>query len=226
MVLGDWMQVTAFWYYQYVDGLRPDVRVFQTTDNWRAIGEEEHKFGRPLYLTRKVPEMLGQKHLGMSGPLIHWAGEPQTATAAGIQTLDAQFGDGLLLLGYRQRLIAASGWNAARPYVAQVSLWWQASHTLPKDYSVSLRLINAQGRQVAQADSSNPVMGLYPTSQWDSGEVVEDYFELRADPSDQSDAYHVEILIYWKEPGGAIHNLPLGEDAGDRVALAPLPALP
>jgi hypothetical protein len=219
MVLGDWTQVTPFWYYQYAYGIRSDVRFYYWVNNWKAIGLEEQRFGRPLYLTRKVPEMLGQKHLGMTGPIIHWAGSAQIEAEPDMQPLAAKFRDRMELLGYRQHLLETNGWLASRPYIVQLSLWWRASQPPSQNYSISLRLINAEGRQVAQTDSLHPVLGLYPTSLWDAGEIVEDYYELRADPGDRSLAYHIEILVYWKDQTGQLHNLQMGDSEDDHLAL-------
>ena len=118
-----------------------------------------------------------------------------------------------------KRLVATNGWMASRPYIVQVSLWWRASKPPSQNYSISLRLRNAEGRQVAQTDSLHPVLGLYPTSLWDAGEIVEDYYELRADPGDRSLAYHVEILVYWKDQSGQLHNLQIGDSEDDHLAL-------
>ena len=226
MVLGDWEQVTPFWYYKYVLGWRPDVRLYYSVHNWRAIGLEEQRFGRPLYLARKVPEMHGLRHLGMTGPLIHWAAHAQRDASPDMQSLSASFDQEFRLLGYRQRAVAGNGWFARRPYIVQLSLWWQAGRVLAKDYSISLRMMNSANRQVAQVDSLHPVLGLSPTSRWDAGEVVEDYYELRADPNDQAPAYHVEVLVYSKDSTGKLTNGKLDDGQTDRLALPDLPVEP
>ena len=54
-----------------------------------------------------------------------------------------------------------------------LTLYWQAARVPDKDYTVFVHVLDAQGRQVAGADSM-PQANRYPTSYWDANEIVPD----------------------------------------------------
>lgn len=58
-----------------------------------------------------------------------------------------------------------------------LSLYWQARAAVEADYTVFVHLRNATGRIVAQKDSP-PARGAYPTSLWDTGEIIRDEINL------------------------------------------------
>ena len=73
---------------------------------------------------------------------------------------------GARLLGYE--LVQPGG-----PDPAQVVLYWQAGEAPRPDMTVSLRLTDASGRQV-WTSAGRPVLGVYPSSRWQAGEIVRD----------------------------------------------------
>jgi hypothetical protein len=59
----------------------------------------------------------------------------------------------------------------------RVQLYWQATQPIEQDYTIFVQLLDAQGQWVTGWDRQ-PLAGHYPTSLWQSGEVVVDEFEL------------------------------------------------
>jgi len=55
----------------------------------------------------------------------------------------------------------------------RVSLFWKALGPIGKDLTVSVQLLDAAGRLVAQQDSQ-PAGGRLPTSVWPTGQIVQD----------------------------------------------------
>ena len=87
------------------------------------------------------------------------------------------------------------------PLGRESSLWgvlqWQTSPGLAIDYAISLRLHNAEGERVYQADDVlwKPT-NHSPTSQWSADEVVESLFHLDL-PSDLlSGEYELRMVVY------------------------------
>ena len=77
-----------------------------------------------------------------------------------------------------------------------VCLTWQPLQPIPANYSLSLRLIDPSGQQIAVRDLQ-PFYGLYPTSLWPPDVIVEDVLSLsfpRKTPP--GDDYTLEVIMY------------------------------
>ncbi|MCL5962076.1 MAG: glycosyltransferase family 39 protein [Chloroflexi bacterium] len=87
--------------------------------------------------------------------------------------------DYLAVLGGKVGLVdyAVESRTAPADSTLRGSLTWQALGKLDRDYSVFVQLVGHDGL-MAQYDSY-PRKGTYPTSFWDEGEVVHDWFELQ-----------------------------------------------
>ncbi len=59
-----------------------------------------------------------------------------------------------------------------------LTITWSAARTPDADLSVFTHLLDADGKLIAQADSSTPVYGWYPTSRWSAGEIIYDNYVL------------------------------------------------
>jgi uncharacterized membrane protein len=78
------------------------------------------------------------------------------------------FENGIRLLGY------ATGDKPLRPgEPAGITLFWQTTRTLNADYTVALQIQDAHGNAFASAQAA-PARGVYPTTRWQSNEVVRD----------------------------------------------------
>lgn len=76
-----------------------------------------------------------------------------------------------------------------------LTLYWQARRQMTKDYTVFTHLVAAGGRIVAQQDNQ-PAEGRYPTSLWDTGEIVVDRYRLSIAPDTPGGEYHLEVGMY------------------------------
>ncbi|MGH9201322.1 MAG: hypothetical protein ACRD2A_08810, partial [Vicinamibacterales bacterium] len=89
-------------------------------------------------------------------------------------------------------------------------LYWQAISPVERDYSVFVHVsdrdvIDGPGAIIAQADSSAPVYGWYPTSRWSRGEIVRDDYVIRTPPDRL--AQIVAVGLYDQDDAGMFHNL-------------------
>ncbi len=138
------------------------------------------------------------------GPRLITGAVPPGATLANIG-----LGDELRLAGYQILPLGSEDINL------EVVLYWHALATISKHYTISVRLVAADGEWLAQHDAS-PANGLLPTSQWRQGDYVRDSHKLAATPDTAVD--HVQIVVYDaanRQPLGAPIDLPLTEGHSD-----------
>ena len=99
------------------------------------------------------------------------------------------FGDQIALVGY------VGQESIARGSTLSVKLYWRALVPLTEDYTMFVHLIDANGKIVAQQDAQ-PRRGTFPTSFWDTDEIVADEYAL-AVPRDASPGeYQIRVGIY------------------------------
>ncbi len=222
IIWADWEQYTPLRYYQFIEGLRPDVTVRNPLNNWPEKVAAARRRGQEVYLARKTTDLIGALHLSMVGPLIHVQAGPRFDPPAGLIPLNADFEGELELLGYRADIVEQPTPGGSRAGdILQLSLAWRAAHRLEWDYALSLRLLMANGQPIYQRDAAHPVLSSYPTSLWTPGEVVIDFYELPVPPGAAPLTLH--LLPYRSEGPGRWHNLTLTgrEPPQDGIFLGP-----
>jgi hypothetical protein len=128
---------------------------------------------RPAYPRQTLPEATAQERL--SNPLI---------------------------VRFRRRgesSITLRGWRVDEPAQAgaalDLTLMWYASSRQVRDWVVFVHLIDREGKVVAGADSQ-PRGGAFPTSQWHSGDWVEDRHQIPL-PGDLAEGrYTLQMGLY------------------------------
>ncbi|MDP2659783.1 MAG: DUF2142 domain-containing protein [Dehalococcoidia bacterium] len=107
-------------------------------------------------------------------------------------------GEAMALAGYRVPKTASPGqW-------LEGLLWWRALSQPPLDYTVFVQLVGPAGL-VAQYDSQ-PRAGSYPTSLWDAGETVEDFFHMRVPEKAPPGSYLLVAGMYVAATGLRLEN--------------------
>ncbi len=96
-----------------------------------------------------------------------------------------------------------------------VSLYWRANENVTEDYTLALSLIDTKGREVAYW-LGPPVRGLYPSSNWQQGELIRDPWTLdltttRRNTDPISLGRYTLRLTLFAEAGQAINQVLLGE---------------
>jgi hypothetical protein len=132
--------------------------------------------------------------------------------------VEALFGDALRLLGYDLRQEA---------HAVHLALHWQARQRMDVAYKFFVHLLDAEtGELVAQVDVV-PRDWTYPTTWWESGEVVSD--EIALSTSDvPSGVYRVAIGVYDPETGARlpVTGAAVAGEASDHLLLAERSVLP
>ena len=103
-----------------------------------------------------------------------------------------------------------------------LTVYWQAEAKPIRDYSVAVHLVARDPPHgpediLAQADSSHPVYGWYPTSWWSKGEIVRDDYSVSVPEGVQPQA--VRVALYYVNDLGEFVNspwlsLPVAKDSG------------
>jgi hypothetical protein len=201
IIVCDWEQSTPLWYFQQVEGWRPDVKIIYPMERL----DEAEASGRPVYVARTHPGLADRWHPSAEGPLIALHSEPVLELPPAIVPLGIQLGDSFELAGFR--------YGQADFYpgtVVPLTLYWRALQGPTDDYSVSLRLYDQAGQEILKEDSQHPVLGTYPTSRWTSGEVVADYYEIQLSPDLPPGNYRWGVILYRPVPDGGWENLKAG----------------
>lgn len=152
LILADWHWATPMWYVQQVEGRRPDVDVEYV---YPVAGEDygatwlrrvqETGSDRPLLLTHFYDFPGISLEPWGAGFRVH--PRPATETTAPLTHANIPFADGIRLVGYR----LSSG--PFRPgQTVEITLAWQRTAPSDRAPSFTLRLTDAEGREVAQAD--------------------------------------------------------------------------
>lgn len=101
-----------------------------------------------------------------------------------------------------------------------VQLAWRTGQPLSHNYKTSLRLIDVDGRQLAQFDSQ-PGYGFQPSSTWPVAQWVNDWLALPLPPARSGEPpYALVVRLYQAETGTAVLTRHLGELAPSNGRLA------
>jgi hypothetical protein len=152
LLLADWRWATPLWYLQQVEGQRPDVEVQyvynvageEYWDTWeRRIRAADPE--RPILLTHLIRLEGYTTEPWGAGFTIRPA--PVREPRAPLTPVDLTFGESVALVGVSRRP------EPVRPgTLVDLVLAWRASETPERVPSFTVRLVDGQGRVVAQAD--------------------------------------------------------------------------
>ncbi len=139
------------------------------------------------------------------GPIAGFGADPQPQNP-----VTGEFGGEARLLGYNLHPAPVSGSDSLI-----VTLYWRALVTSDLDRFVFLRLVDSGGHTWARADSP-PVMGLWPTQQWQPDMLIEDAHALPLPPGMPPGKYQLEVGLYNPADGYplAISGQPVGQGGG------------
>lgn len=191
VVAADWEQVTILWYAQRVEGIRPDLKIVYPIERYADYENLVH----PICLARHAP--IGEQwHPTNVGALICLGREPGFELAPDFTPIGTPLqtpgGDRVMELAAYQSNVPVYRAGTHAPLV----LAWRALADLDADYSISLHVLDEGWQQVWSRDILSPVMGMYPTSRWVEGEIVQDYHEIDIAPTIQPGRYLWTVVVY------------------------------
>ncbi len=195
---------TAVAFSVYVTGENADLRLVKHTADLAALSREgalytlRDTFYRfPLLWWR---EQLGAAHL--SAPALE---------VVRISKVAEQADDAAEIVG-GVGIAAMTVCRAMDAFVLDVQ--WAALRPPERDYSVFVHLLGAESDvPLAQADSSAPIYGWYPTSVWQAGEAVQDHYRLM----NAEGAARIVFGLYWQPRAGVFENFTAREIALNEV---------
>lgn len=155
-----------------------------------AINQLLHRYGESVdivYFPAIASRIILQQFV------YHGASLPQDAPLP--NPSDVQYGDSLWLKGYDAPRQMEPGTRAA------ATLYWRLNEKSPDDISVSLRVIDAQGKVWGQWDAP-PIGNLYPVSKWQAKTIYVDQHDVVVDPGAPPGTYTLEMQVY-REAGHA-----------------------
>ena len=208
LVSDDRNDVMPLWYFQYVDGVRPDLLgLFPLiTPEYPTLGpilDLALSTGRPVYLIKEMPgvevkvEVDAEAENGLWRVLGPAAGnEPEVQSGA-------QWADAVRLVGYD-----LSPANPQPGETLQIELYWEALRPLEAEYHTFVHLLDPAGQKVAQSDRQ-PGGVFYPTTLWRPGEIQRDDHALTVPTDAPPGGYQLLVGLYTLAADGTLG--PLGE---------------
>jgi 4-amino-4-deoxy-L-arabinose transferase-like glycosyltransferase len=146
------------------------------------------------------------------------------------QPVDANFGEHLNLAAAAFGDASGSQPAEAAQVPSGETLWvtlqWQARGKIRTNYQVSLRLTTATGYVVAQVDRLLLDVQHRPTSQWEQGERVTDYYLLPLETGTVPGEYALEVRVYRPESGSIVPPDTPSSITPGATTIAQVPVLP
>jgi 4-amino-4-deoxy-L-arabinose transferase-like glycosyltransferase len=140
------------------------------------------------YFQRRQPERVVRLN-GIDYAWIYPAVSSAGPLPAGAVQVGVPMGDAVVLEGYTVRPTASAG------HGLNITFYWRAMRSGLPEYFVYVRAIDSQDQIRARADSP-PVMGFWPTTRWQVGELVADEQVLVRPPETPAGTYRLEVGIY------------------------------
>jgi len=191
VIAADWEQVTILWYEQQVENRRKDLTIIYPIERYIDYIDTH-----PVCLARHLP--AGDTwHYTNIGAFVCLNNTPQITpphrfTPLNVDLFTPEGNAVIRLIGYQADFPADAGGEHI-----PVTLIWQALTDIEDDYSISIQVLHDDWTPSGiQRDIQSPVMGLYPTSRWISGEIVQDYHEISIPPDTAPGRYLWTVVMY------------------------------
>lgn len=199
LLSNDRNEIMPMWYYQYVEGVRPDLLglfpLIVADPDYQNIGrllDQALQSERPVYLIKPMPGLEIKARFEPLGPLVKV--EPYEEKAAS-PTVHHLFGERIRLSGYDIQ---------TRTNRLSVTLHWQPTQPLERAYTSYVHLLDASGMPITQHDHQ-PGGEFYPTNLWQVGEHLRDHHDLTLPENLPHGPYDLRVGWYYFE--GQIENL-------------------
>jgi hypothetical protein len=133
--------------------------------------------------------------------------------------LNAQFGDGITLIGYDLNRRTGQAIRAGEPI--SLTFYFQRTGPISASYTVFVHALDADGKLIAQNDRP-PLNGRYATNQWRSEELIIDEFAMQL-PADLAASVQVDFGFYDRDTLKRLAVAVNGaRQLGDRLLLPPM----
>jgi len=206
VIIGILGEMTLLRYFQWTEGLRPDVITIPADRDEERLAAIESALAadQAVYITRPVHGLPERYSLSALGPLIRVRAVPVTTAPIPQHPLTVDLTDALRLTGYDTAIMSPH-----RQTTLRLTLHWQVLALVGADYKVSARLLDGEGNQVAQTDNV-PVHNTYPTSRWKMGEIIADVYDLAIPPATPPGPYRLLVILYEPDTLAEVGRAELG----------------
>jgi hypothetical protein len=136
-------------------------------------------------------------------------GPPEYVLANGVKPQHNRadtLGNTIKLSGYDAQIVAEN---------IHLTLYWESAGITNVDYTTFVHIRDQTGQVIAQKDNP-PAEGAYPTSLWDTGEVIRDKFMVPLPGYPAAKQYELLVGMYNPATG---ERLPLTNSVGDAISL-------
>jgi len=195
LVSNDRDEIMPLWYYQFVEGRRPDLNGLfprivpePTYENIVRLIDDILATGRPIYLIKEMPGLEIKYQLEPFGSLVEVVGP--AVTKAPDHSQRVSLSEEVLLIGYDQEP------HSPRPgEELRVTLCWQIQRELGRVYSSFVHLVDEKGQGVSGSDQQ-PGGEFYPTDLWRPGEILRDEHVFTVPPETPPGEYRLLVGMY------------------------------
>jgi hypothetical protein len=195
LVSNDRDEIMPLWYYQLVEGRRPDLQGLfpriapdPAYENIVRLVDDVLATGRPIYLIKETPGLEIKYRLEPFGSLVKVVGP--AVTEAPDHSQRVSLSQEVFLIGYDQEPLSPRPGEELR-----VTLYWQTQGELEGVYSTFVHLVDEEGQRVAGSDQQ-PGGAFYPTDLWRPGEVLRDEHALTVPPETPPGRYRLLVGMY------------------------------
>ncbi len=211
LIAGPWEALTPLEYLQAVENKRRDLERWKILTQKQYLGlvpygsrqdeiERAVRAGRAVYLTVSPREtetltaLADHFRITRVGELWRVINLPPRVDApqgTSLVTLRTRDGRALELVGYA----LAPAANLRAGDFLLITFFWRAPETPRARWTISLRIVDAADRVIAQRDAE-PASGARPTIGWSANEVVQDDAGIFLPSAATPGLYRIQIVIY------------------------------
>jgi hypothetical protein len=221
LLSNDRNEIMPMWYYQYVEGRRPDllglfplIVADPAYTNVGRVLDQALVSGRPVYLIKSMAGLEIKADLWPEGNLVR--AEPNQTPATHLLNVslpaitlpDNNITETIRLAGYD---LATATVTAGNPIT--ITLHWQAIQPLDRDYTSYAHLVNSAGQGLTQSDQ-RPGGDFYPSRYWQPGEIVRDRHVFIVPATAPPGQYGLRVGLYYQPEPGVIEGMGQGLDIG------------
>src|SRR5262249_6132340 len=131
IIVCDWEQATVLWYFQRVEGLRPDLTIRYPIERLDETLAEARTTGQTVYITRTLPGVESRGVTSSVGPLIQVYPSPQVSPVRSDSGIHLENGLTFVRLEPHPR-------GPRLGTVLPFTVYWRADAKIPEAYAVSV----------------------------------------------------------------------------------------
>lgn len=195
VLVAPWEVATPIRYFQYVEGVRPDVLTIHESPvrpQYQKIMDAAHQNHRPFYYAQFTPEDKNSD----SPRTIQAIAFPLPKNPKPQNKLNVALNDAVRVIGY--------DWTQTGN-VARLALYYRVVAVPPIEYVTEVEVSDPQ--EVTRGDwAHHPVSEYYPTYLWHSGEFYRDVYDVVLDKDAPNGEYVADVTWYDYDSGTGKRN--------------------